>query len=284
MDEKIKKLAVKVEGLVKNFGTPQATYDDLTQIARGQKEYFTYIGESNFIKLAIYIYSLKETQGFQLGEKWINNLAFIELLTTEGNKYVYTCPNCEGDGYVDCGECDGRGKIECNNCEGKGQIECPECDGDGRQMGDGEWEDCEMCSGDGETECEYCDGEGESTCEYCGGDEQSQCDRCEGSGEIESEDQLVYSIYTIVSWNKEIKDACELKAETHEPAMSEYDFDRLRGEYITLFFEDDRHGPLDVVENEMYCIEYGDEPQLAFTSHMHVDLRFKRQNENYLFL
>lgn len=34
MDEKIKKLAFKVEGLVKYFGTPQDTYDDLVKVAK----------------------------------------------------------------------------------------------------------------------------------------------------------------------------------------------------------------------------------------------------------
>jgi hypothetical protein len=283
MNEKIKKLAVKIEELVKYFGTPQDTYDDLAKIAKNQKEYFTYLGEVNFVKLALYVYSLKETKGFQLADKWINNLAFAELVTTENSKYTYTCDKCDGDGYVECDNCDGRGNVECNNCEGRGEIECPECDGDGRQMGDDEWEDCESCNGKGETECEYCNGGGENTCDYCNGDQQAQCDKCDGQGEIDSDDEVVYSTYTIVTWNKEIQDACELRASTTEPAMSEYDFDRLRDEYLTLFFEDNMHGPLNIVESEMYCVEYGDEPLLKFTPSMHVDLKFKRNNANHLF-
>jgi hypothetical protein len=283
MDEKLKKLAVKVEGLIKAFSTPQETYDSLTELARKQKEYFMYLGEVNFVKLAICIYSLKETKRFDLADKLMDNLMFAELVSTENNQYSYTCDECGGDGYTDCGECDGRGKVECNNCEGKGEITCTECDGDGRQMGDGEWEDCESCDGEGETQCEYCDGEGDIECEYCDGNQQVQCDSCDGEGEIDSDTDVVYSTFTIVTWNKDIQNTCELKEGLVEPAMSEYDFDRLRDEYITLFFEDTMHGPLNIVENEMYCVDYGDEPQLAFTSSMHVDLRFKRNNANHLF-
>ena len=61
MDEKIKKLAIKVEDLVKYFGTPQDTYDNLVEVAKRQSDYFRYLGPENFVKLAIYIYSLKET-------------------------------------------------------------------------------------------------------------------------------------------------------------------------------------------------------------------------------
>lgn len=283
MNEKIKKLAVKIEGLVNTFGTPQDTYDNLTEIARNQQDYFKYLGESNFVKLAIYIYSLKETKRFDLADKWINNLMFAELVTTENNKYTYTCDECGGDGYTDCSECSGRGKIECNNCEGKGELECPECDGDGRQMGDGEWEDCEACDGEGDTTCEYCDGEGETTCEYCNGDQQVQCEYCDGNGEIDSDTDVVYSTFTIVTWNKGIQEACELGEGLNEPTMSEYDFDRLRDEYITLFFDDNMHGPLNIVESEMYCVDYSDEPNLVFTQRMHVDLKFKRNNTNHLF-
>jgi hypothetical protein len=283
MNEKIKKLAVKVEALVKYFGTPQDTYDDLVKLAKNQKDYFIYLGEANFVKLAIYIYSLKETKGFELADKWINNLAFAELVTTENNKYTYTCDECGGDGYTDCSECSGRGKVQCNNCEGKGELECPECDGDGRQMGDGEWEDCESCDGEGETECEYCDGEGDITCDYCNGDQQTQCENCDGQGEIDSDTDVVYSTFTIVTWNKDIQDACELNEGIVEPAMSEYDFDRLRDEYIILFFDDTLHGPLNILENEMYCVDYSDDPNLVFTQRMHVDLKFKRNNANHLF-
>lgn len=283
MNEKIKKLAVKIEGLVNTFGTPQDTYDNLTEIARNQQDYFKYLGESNFVKLAIYIYSLKETKRFDLADKWINNLMFAELVTTENEQYSYTCDECGGDGYIDCGECNGRGKVECNNCEGNGEITCPDCDGDGRQMGDGEWEDCESCDGEGETECEYCDGEGETECEYCSGNQQVQCEYCDGNGEVDSDTDVVYTTFTIVTWNKDIQNACELKEGLVEPAMSEYDFDRLRDEYITLFFDDTLHGPLNVVENEMYCVDYSDEPNLVFTQRMHVDLKFKRNNVNHLF-
>ena len=54
MDEKIKKIAIKTEGLIKYFGTPQMTFDNLKEISKKQKEYFEYLGPDNFIKLSIY--------------------------------------------------------------------------------------------------------------------------------------------------------------------------------------------------------------------------------------
>lgn len=283
MDEKIKKLAIKVEGLVKYFGTPQDTYDNLVEVAKNQREYFNYLGPENFVKLALYIYSLKETKGFELAEKWINNLAFAELLTTEGNKYTYHCDECGGDGYVNCDNCDRTGNVECDECEGTGEENCYECDGDGKIVGDEGLEDCGECGGTGNVECGNCDGAGEVTCDYCSGNGEVQCEICDGSGEIESNDEVVYSMYFIMTWNKNIKDACELKEEDNEPAMSEYDFDRLRDNYVVLFWDDNYHGPLDVIENEMYCTAYSDEPNLTFTSNMKVDLRFKRDNARHLF-
>lgn len=262
MDEKIKRLASKVEGLVNYFGTPQDTYDDLVKVARKQSDYFTYLGPENFIKLSIYIYSFKETNGFELGEKWINNLAFAELVVTQQDPYIYACNYCGGDG-----------KYDCDNCDGIGIIPCTTCDGDGTEIDD---------EGDDVT-CDSCDGDGEVTCNYCDGARQIDCENCNGQGEITSEDEVLYSKYTIVTWNKEIKDACELKEDENEPAISEYTFDSLRNDYIVLFLDDNEHGPLNIIEDEMYCIYYGDEPYLGFTPSMKVDIRLKKNYVNHLY-
>jgi hypothetical protein len=130
MDEKIKKLAVKTEGLI-DYQSPQMVFDKLGDIARKQKEYFEYLGPDNFIKLSIYIHSLKETNNFKLGEKILNNLMFSKLVTTEGNRHVSQCDECEGSGELNCDYCGGDGKINCETCQQSGEVECPECDGDG---------------------------------------------------------------------------------------------------------------------------------------------------------
>lgn len=262
MDEKVKKLAYKVEGLVKYFGTPQDTYDGLVEVAKKQSDYFRYLGPENFIKLAIYIYSLKETKGLELGEKWINNLAFAELVVTQQDPYIY-----------DCGDCGGVGEYECNNCDGRGFITCNTCDGDGIEIDD---------DGD-DVICDSCDGDGEIICDYCGGKHSIYCDSCNGDGEIKSEDEVLYSRYTIVTWNQEIKNSCELREDENEPAMSEYTFDSLRGDYLVLFLQDEEHGPLDIIDNEMYCIYYGDEPYLDFTPSMKVNIRLKKNYVNHLY-
>ena len=50
---------------------------------------------------------------------------------------------------------------------------------------------------------------------------------------------------------------------TKEPAMSEYDFDRLRGEYIVLSESELNLELRNFVEiNEVYCISYSDEPRI----------------------
>ena len=62
----------------------------------------------------------------------------------------------------------------------------------------------------------------------------------------------------------QFKRACELEVGTKEPVMSEYDFDRLRGDnFITLYYEEGESELRSFVDiNEMYCITYEDEPRL----------------------
>ena len=280
MDEKIKKIAIKTEGLVKYFGTPQMTFDNLREIAKKQKEYFEYLGPDNFIKLSIYIYSLKETKDFKLAEKILNNLTFCKLLMTEGNLHVSQCDECEGSGELNCDYCGGDDKVNCDTCEQSGRVTCPECDGDGRQMGDGEWEDCEACDGDGEIECGDCGGDGETSCGDC--DRGTvECGDCDGSGEIESIDKVDYQSYFIANWNKDITNSCELNLKQNKPALSEYTFDSLRDDYITLSI-DNEYAPLDLIVNKMYCTFYDDEPKLYFDLSMQIR-SFKETDLRYLY-
>jgi hypothetical protein len=284
MNEKLKKLARKIEGLVDRTDPPQLVYDDLCVIAKRQEDYFKHLGSDNFIKLVFYIYSIKNTNDFALGDKMINSLSFIQLIETEGNHTVKTCESCGGDGEYECDDCDGNGYINCDRCDGDGKIDCRSCDGDGREMGDGEWEDCEDCEGSGEESCPDCDGEGTVTCDSCSGG-QISCDYCDGNGDIESDTDYDYTYRSIVTWSRQISDPCELKEKQNEPAMSEYDFDRLRDEYITLHIHEDSE-PLDILENEMYCIFITTEPELRFrdsNKSMTVDMsRFSRLQDHLL--
>lgn len=250
MNEKLKKLAKKVEGLISGGETPQQVYDLLIGVAKKQKDYFSHLGPDNIIKLTFYIYSIKNTNNFDLGDKMINNLSFIKLVQTEGNHTVNSCEECGGDGYVRCDVCDSTGKIECDYCDGSGEVE-------GEVEG---FETCDDCGGDGEIDCEECGGDGEMVCNECG-----------GNGEVESDSNYDFYVVSIVTWDRNIANVCELRENSGEPAMSEYDFDRLRDDYIMLF-SDERSAPIDIQENELYCIQITTEPELRFMQTMDIKM------------
>ena len=239
MNDRIKKLAKNVSELLPDDPKePQDVYDTFRPLYSNQADYFRNLGPENIIKLVFYIYSLKSTGDFSLGDKMINNLSFASLFTTSGN-------------YADeeCRECDGSGQISCDNCNFQGKVECTTCDGTGYESED---EPCNDCQGDGNV---YCD--------QCGGDGDIRCDECSGTGEVET-DRLHFEHYFICTWSEEIKRPCELETHTKEPAMSEYDFDRLRGDhFLTLYYEESESELRSFVDiNQMYCITYEDEPRL----------------------
>lgn len=276
MNEKLKKLAKKVEGLIDKSETPQLVYEDLTYVARKQKDYFKHLGPDNLIKLVFYIYSIKNTNNFDLGDKMINNLMFIKLIDTEGNHSVNSCDECGGDGYLRCDVCNGNGTVDCDECDGTGERDCGYCDGEGEIDG----EECDECGGAGEERCEECSGDGNVECDNCRGGEVV-CQECDGNGEVPSDSDFDFYIKSIVTWNKEIANVCELRENEGIPAMSEYDFDRLRDEYILLFNEDSS-APLDIDENEMYCIETTTEPELRFLNVMTIQMFNKRDEISHL--
>ena len=239
MNDRIKKLAKNVSELLPDDPRdPQDVYDTFSPVYHKQADYFRNLGAEYIIKLVFYIYSLKSTGDFSLGDKMINNLSFASLFTTSGN-------------YADeeCRECAGSATVRCDNCDYNGRVECPTCDGTGD---DSEGEPCNDCQGSGEV---YCD--------QCGGDGEIRCDECSGTGEIET-DRLHFEHYYICTWSEEIKRPCELETHTKRPAMSEYDFDRLRGDhYLTLYYQGGESELRSFVDiNDMYCITYEDEPRL----------------------
>ena len=280
MNEKLKKLAVNLSELISKSETPQEVYNELIPVMQKQSDYFKYLGPDNIVKLTLYIYSFKTTGKFNVGDTMISSLGFANLITTEGTEYVKECESCDGGGELDCEYCD-RGEIQCDTCEGTGEIMCPECDGDGREMGDGEWEDCEACNGSGNISCEECSGEGVLQCDNCN-DGKNECWDCSGEGEVETS-QLKYDAYLVVTWNRDINRDFSLNENSKYPALSEYEFDRLRDEYIILTYEDDGHAEFQdwVKINEVYCTFYSDEPKLNLTEKMRVDNRADSYEPDY---
>jgi hypothetical protein len=245
-----------------------------------QSDYFKYLGPDNIVKLTLYIYSFKTTGKFNVGDTMISSLGFANVFTTEGTEYVKTCDSCDGEGELDCEYCD-RGEITCETCDGTGEVTCEECDGDGREMGDGEWEDCEACEGSGNGKCPDCGGEGYLSCDNCDNG-KNECWECNGNGDVETT-QLKYDAYLVVTWNRDINRDFSLNENSQYPALSEYEFDRLRDEYIVLTYEDDGHAEFQdwVKINEVYCTFYSDEPKLNLTEKMRVDNRADSYEPDY---
>jgi hypothetical protein len=258
MNEKIKSLSKKLEGLFIEPITPQSIYHQMREITKAQLDYFRRLGPETMIKLIFGVYSLKKTGDFKLGEKILNNLFFIHLFETDGEYAVHTCGQCQGDGETDCPYCD-EGKENCSTCEGTGEVDCPICDGNDP--------DCEECEGTGKVECPDCEGTGLVNCEYCNGSGTYECDNCDGRGEIESNREKIYYLNFLCSWNKDLKDECELKVDTLSPIEN----DVSGNDHIILYkIMDD--GPIssEVESGRYYCISYSDEPDLSLFMDMQI--------------
>ena len=270
MNDKIKRLSTNLAEIIPDHDNPQDLYMELTKLMVKQKDYFSKISPVTMVKVLFYIWSIKKTGNLNLGDKLLNKILFATLITTEGNHHREECRSCDGAGEQSCDFCDGSGNIECDNCDGEGVITCPECDGDGRQMGDGEWENCEECDGDGALTCPDCNGEGKVDCNRCYNGYEN-CSECDGQGEIKT-DEFEYSNYFIVTWNNFIKDRCELTEGTPESAFSEYEFDKLRDEYVVLYRVEEHAELKDFIEiNEVYCVSQNDNPIIDYSEDMHVD-------------
>lgn len=281
MNEKLKKLAVNLSELISKSETPQEVYNELILVMQKQSDYFKYLGPDNIVKLTLYIYSFKTTGKFNVGDTMISSLGFANLITTEGTEYVKECEECSGNGEIDCALCD-RGEIECEECSGGGEISCPECDGDGSTVnGNGELEDCEECDGTGNISCPDCSGDGSYSCDSCNSGKE-ECYNCSGNGETET-NELKYDAYFVVTWNRAINGDFSLNENSKYPALSEFEFDRLRDEYIVLIYEDNGHAEFKnwVKINEVYCTFYSDEPKLNLTEKMKVDNRADSYEPDY---
>jgi DnaJ-class molecular chaperone len=196
----------------------------------------------------------------KLGEKMINNLSFIQLLVTDNEPSIKECKSCDGSGMERCERCKGSGLIECPTCDGDGEVSCEWCD-------DYDMEECEECNGSETMNCNSCAGSGEVYCPSCGGAEETVCETCGGEGEITSEDEVSYEIYFIATWNKQIQDLCELRAETLEPVMSLTQFTRLNDDYLELI-RWNGSSELNLDKDQMYCIDYSNEPEMYLQKNM----------------
>ena len=251
MNDKLKRLAKNISELIPdNPKSPQEVFDSFgARIYESQKSYFEAIGGDSIIKIVLYIYSLKETGEFKMGDDMINKLSFASLFYTSGNYRHTECSNCEGSGSVNC-----------DYCSHDGLIDCEECGGDGINSD--------------KDECGECNGQGQVYCDNCGGDGNITCSDCDAVGEVET-DELEYTYSYICTWNNEIKNMCELNEGTTEPAMSEYDFDRLSDDYITLAYTEEAAELRGFVDtNVLYCVSYLDEPKLYLASYNLLQMRW----------
>jgi hypothetical protein len=260
MDERIKKVAQKLQKSIKNYDDVGSVYQGVRMIAIDQTDYFLHFGPDFLIKLTLYIYSLKKTGDLKLGEKMINNLSFIQLLVTDNEPSIKECKSCDGSGMEICDRCKGIGFIECPKCDGDGEVSCEWCDGD-------DSEECDECLGEETMNCDKCGGEGDIHCPTCRGESETVCETCGGEGEIVDEYEVVYEIYFIATWNKQIQDLCELRAETLEPVMSLTRFLRSSDQFLELI-RWKNSGPLKVDKDQMYCIHYSNEPKMYLQKNM----------------
>ena len=80
MNEKIKKLAKNIVDLVPDPDSLQDLYDNLVHIMNKQSDYFRLISPENQIKLLFYIWSLKRSNNFEIGEFLLNQIENLKYL------------------------------------------------------------------------------------------------------------------------------------------------------------------------------------------------------------
>jgi len=251
MNEKLKRLATKMEELFPNLTSPQHMYIEFGRIAFKQKDYFKSLKAENGIKLMFYIYSLKKTGNFALGEKILNNLFFAHFLISTGEYAETTCSVCSSYGEVDCENCD-NGSNVCEDCGGEGEVEH-----------EGEDVTCETCGGDGEIRCEDCGGSG-----------QVECPSCEGTGEVTSETDINYEVLFVCSWNKKLYEECYAFEDEERPITDGMELIQDEDTIILKSISD--QGPIisALKPNKLYCIYLADEPELDFTNDMKIMTKF----------
>jgi len=281
-EEKLKKFAINLSGLIRDFETPTDVYSKLSKIWKKQEIYFTQFKNQILFKLIFYVYSYKKTGDFQLAEKMLNNLFFAGLFKTSGDAYRHECETCNGDGREECGWCGGDGRIDCKECDGRGAVDCEECGGDGEDENE-HGKKCGECAGVGEVDCSNCAGEGRNDCGECDGSGSVHCDTCDGIGEVETEEYVV-EFYQICSWNPNLKNKCELWEGTKTPVLSVDEFYDMEDQMIILDYNEEDHFEFEgSVEddpdfNKVYCARVDDEPDLYKSSTMKFHTNWDAQD------
>jgi len=282
MNEKLKRLALKLEDSVEHYDVPQQVYDELLELVSKQPDYFTMIGAENIIKLTFLIYSHKKTNSFELGDKMLNESMFLFMIYSEGDNHREGCLDCGGDGQIDCQECDGEGEIPCTECEGSGEITCDTCNGSGVDP-DNEEESCWDCYGEGNRTCPQCNGGTNETCPECYGNRLETCPICDDTGQIEM-DSWDYSMATILSWDQELISSSIEHENTLVPIMSYADF-QYDEKFIFIKSYDYDNNFMEFKKgfraNELYCFGHDDNPTTFLKNNLiNVDMPW-RNLRNY---
>ena len=72
-----------------------------------------------------------------------------------------------------------------------------------------------------------------------------------------------------MSWNKNLNDICEINQETQNPIMSNEELYEFRDDFVTLSITSG-HAPLDVIADEVYCLNHSDDPKMVFGGSFHI--------------
>lgn len=264
MNEKLKKISLKLEGRIIHYNTPQEVYDTLiNKVLRSQPDYFISLGPQNVIILTCLLFSYKKTGDFELGEQMLDNSMFLSLLSSNGNNYRESCGSCSGSGEVECDFCNGSGEVPCESCDATGGIDCDTCDGSGTDP-DSEDDD----------ECSDCNGAGNRTCWSCGGNEIVDCfecrngfvncEECDGTGEIET-DKWLYDIDIILTWDSKIIETAIERENSLSPIMSIDQYLNSNDKYILIDYiaDNDMEFSKRFSADAVYCFSHNDNPPLT---------------------
>ncbi len=278
MNEKLKKIAIRLEDIVKYSETPQDVYDELITLSKKQLDYFEIIGGENIIKLTFLIYSYKKTQSFELGEEILNDLIFLYMLFSDGSNHRELCEVCAGDGQVECNTCDGTGEAPCEECDATGEVACDTCNGSGIDP-DNEEESCWDCNGDGVRTCPSCHGDTFETCTECYGTRIEPCQECDEIGEIETDDWN-YEMEVIASWNKKLNQESIEFDSTLVPITTTENYHQEKNYIVIKYYGDDNY--LEFKKgfraNEVYCFGHDDNPKLKITQNGMVVVNIQFEN------
>lgn len=266
-ESKLKSIARDLYQDVKHSETPSDVYANVMEIVGQQKDYFVdYMGLKNVLKIIIYCWSLIKTGGFELGDKILNEMLFVVFLDSDLEHPIKECDDCDNSGRVPCDYCDGTGDEECGECDGDGDEICDNCGGVGEVSDDeGGMVTCDDCNGDGTLECSNCAGEGRVRCSACGGEGDFQCQTCDGLGEIENDDEYMYNITYLITWNPELKSFIGNDQNIKNGIIETYLLNNYEEDYILTFIDDGEAADLNVREEVYYLIEFSDDPKLMLT-------------------